>query len=844
MSSISNRNMMSGLISGLDTEQLVKAMTMNTKNRINSQKQKLQTLQWKQESYRDVISKITDFKEKYLKIDAENSIKANRVMKKYVAESSNDKVITATASSNAVNAKYTIKQAHAAKAAELSSNGAISTREIKLDFSNTVSGKDYKIEMTLDGITKNVTFRGGANEEDSKKNFAAAANASFSDVMGEGKKFEFRDGTNFISFNGNNDEVFHTFSIGYNSEAIGLANTAYNRINTNSTIGSIGFNQELMNTSDGKYVFNINGVDFEFDKDATISSIINTVNDSEAGVKLSFSNVSQSFTLESKATGDASEINVYQKKGNLLNAMFNIDSSQLAPTQADVSGMVTALGQRITNITLADGNDLENGSLTSGNFTIKMAVDGENYKNYELDLSALNDGNTHNEKEVSEKLSEAFKSAMGADFTDDLSVSYKDGKMSIISEKGASTIDIDVTDADTQKLISSVSNNSALYPADESYVVADGVSEMKFMLNGEEVTVTASNPTAGIMAKDLVDAGIIKMPTAGRFIAAGDVTFVDGADEQTDPAAVFMKKYFGKTSLTGAKDGEIITKRGANSILEISSDGNNFTKYSSATNLFTFDGTTINVTEAKDFVAASEDEYITVDTKKDNSAIKDVVVKFVDDYNKLIEDLYKVTSTSRPKSSGSYYDPLTEEQEEEMSDKEIEKWNENAKQGLLYHDNNIQKFLSEIRSAMLTRVDGFGLADLGISTKDWRDNGKLEIDESKLDTAIEAYGDKVANLFTSTNGLASKLESVVDKAVSTSKTSTNKTYGYLSQLAGIEGTKTDKDNSIYKQMEAINKTLERLNTKYENEQERYWKQYTRLETLMAQMQSTMSYFEQ
>ncbi len=176
-----------------------------------------------------------------------------------------------------------------------------------------------------------------------------------------------------------------------------------------------------------------------------------------------------------------------------------------------------------------------------------------------------------------------------------------------------------------------------------------------------------------------------------------------------------------------------------------------------------------------------------------------------------------------------------------MSDKEIEKWNENAKVGLLYRDNNVQKFLSEIRSAMITRVDGFGLADLGVTlTKEWSDNGKLEIDESKLDSAIEAYGDKVANLFTGENGLASKLDSVINKAISTD----TKKYGYLSQMAGIEGTKTDKDNLIYKQMESINKVIERLTTKYENEQERYWKQYTRLETLMAQMQSSLSYFEQ
>ena len=116
----------------------------------------------------------------------------------------------------------------------------------------------------------------------------------------------------------------------------------------------------------------------------------------------------------------------------------------------------------------------------------------------------------------------------------------------------------------------------------------------------------------------------------------------------------------------------------------------------------------------------------------------------------------------------------------------------------------------------------------------------LSIDESKLDSMLEAYGDRVADLFTGKDGLAAKLENVIDKAISTKP----KKYGYLSQMAGVAGTMTEKDNMIYKQMEYINKLIDRLNTKYENEQERYWKQYSRLETMMSKMQTTMSYFEQ
>lgn len=845
---ISGRNRYAGLISGIDTEQMVKAMTMNTKNRINTQKQKLQTLQWKQESYRDVISKISDFKNKYLDILSDTSIKANKIMKSYKAESSNDKVITATAAAGSIAAKYTVKEAHAAKAATISSSGSISTGEVKLDFSSAVSGRTYNVEMTLDGVTKKVTFRGGEDVEASKKNFLNAANAVFAEIKGSGKQFEFTDGTSDLKFN-SGDDVFHTFSVGYNKEAVGLGNTTSNKIYTGTSINSVGFKQALQETDDGKYAFNINGVDFEFDKDATISSIISKVNNSDAGVKLSFSNVSQSFTLESTTTGDGAEVNMYQTKGNLLNSMFNIESGSLNPTKADTAKL-TYIDREKTSGKVSEAftksfAEKYTGGANKLTHDVKMTDnDGNTYEftidiGKELDNYNVSADGSYSDDTISQAYANAFQKAYHDKTGKDL-ISLDVNKFDVKYSGGQLTIDS--PDLTVEMSGGFVGNDNKLSNAKEvnaspAYIPVKGTNAMTFERNGETVTVTGKDG-ADISLQDLIDAKIITLPSDGNVIAAGNITGTDQA------AKDFLQNVFGKESVVGAKDGDVMTARGSNSMLEVSSDGVTFTKYSSATNLFTFDGTTINLTNAKDFKAEKEEDYITVETKKDTEGIKDVVVKFVDDYNKLLEDLYKVVDTNRPKSSGSYYAPLTEEQEEEMSDKEIEKWNENAKQGLLYRDNNVQRFLSELRGAMTTRVDGFGLADMGITLTDrWEDNGKLKIDESRLESAIEAYGDQVANMFTGTNGLAAKLENVVDKAISTSKTTT-KNYGYLSQMAGIEGTKTDKDNSIYKQMEAINKVIERLNTKYESEQERYWKQYTRLETMMAQMQSAMSYFQQ
>lgn len=840
MSSTIGRNRFAGLVSGLDTESLVKAMTANTKNRINSQKQKLQSLTWKQESYRDVISKISGFKDKYLDILSDTSIKANKVLKKYSATSSNEKVITASASAGATPTKYTVREAHAAKGASISSSGSISTGEVKLDFSNAVSGRSYTVEMELDGTKKTVTFKAGSNVEATKKNFLAATNAEFAEAKGSDKQFEFTEGTSNLKFNGN-DDVFHTFSVGYNKQGVGLANTTSNKIYTNTAINSVGFKQALQETDDGKYAFNINGVDFEFEKDTTISNIVNTVNNSKAGVKLSFSNVSQSFTLESSATGDAAEINMYQTKGNLLNAMLNIDSSKLQPTQADTAaltyvGNVEASGKLSSVVTDKFEEEFKG---ADGTFTVNVKVtdDDGNARNITLDIGkhlknyvAGADEGGYTDAVVEIAINEAFFDAYGSingSGTDEGIFKYSNGTLTIDSPDRTIEFDNGFTKGDNAL------TNAKTINASPAYIPVKGAKAMTFERDGEEVFVTGKDG-ADINLQDLIAANIISLPSDGNVIAAGNITATD------DAAKNFLNKVFGKESVIGAKDGDVMTARGSNSILEVSTDGETFTKYSSATNLFTFDGTTINLTNAKDFVAETEDDYITVETAKDNSGIKDVIKSFVNDYNQLLEDLYKMTSTSRPKSNGSYYDPLTEEQEEEMSDKEIEKWNENAKQGLLYRDTTVQRFLSELRGSMLTRVNGFGLNDLGISTKSFEDNGKLSIDESKLDSMLEAYGDQVADLFTGENGLASKLENVVDKAISTK----TKKYGYLSQMAGIAGTKTEKDNQIYKQMEYINKLIDRLNTKYENEQERYWKKYSRLETMMSKMQSTMSYFEQ
>lgn len=602
---------MSGLMSGLDTESLVKSMAANTKNRLNTKKQKLQTLQWKQEAYRSSISKISDFQKKFLDWGSDTSIKANSVMNKYKAESTNDK-LAVSANSSATPATYYISASTAASAAQVKSAGSISTDRINLDFSKNVDGKEYTVQMTYNGTTRDVTFKGSTDADTAKANFLEAANNTFKDIKTDAQGFEFKDGTSTLVFNNANDGIRHTFSIKYNSEAVGLSNTVGSTMGTTTKLGEAAFNTAL---NGDKFEFSINGEKFTFEKSSTVGDVINAINKADIGVKASFSTMTQSFKLESTETGTAGKLNIEQTSGNLLNSLFN----------------------------------------SSDDFTKKDAY-------------------------------------------------------------------------------------------------------------------------------------------------------------------------------------------GKNGTITISTDGENYTTYTSASNEYSFDGTTFNIAKLGNFDSSVEGvDEITVTTEKDTSSIKDTVIKFIDAYNQLLDDVYGEIQTSRPKKNGSYYDPLTDEQEEEMKSDEIEKWNNEAKKGLLYQDNYLSTFVSRIRGAMSSsKVDGFTLYDLGISlATDWKSNGKLVVDEDKLENAINTYGDKVTNFFVdSDKGLAATLNNEIDRAISTR----DKKVGYLSGIAGIENTTTEKDNALYSQINNMQTLINNLQTRYENEMERYWKQFTTLETYMSNMQSQSSIF--
>ena len=223
-----------------------------------------------------------------------------------------------SASSSAVDTTYEITSVQTAKAASIKGSKAASG-SVALDFSNAAMGEN-SVTVTLDTTSRTIKFNGGEN---AKENFLNALNKEFDGISAA--KFSFKDGSKLTIENAPDDKVTHIFTVGY-SDAVGLKNDGSNIVSTKAAIESLDFSQPLVGDT---FNFSINGVDFSFGKGETIKTVMDTINKSDAGVKLSFSALAQTFTLESKETGAGQKIDITQKSGNLMNSLLGLSEDQL-----------------------------------------------------------------------------------------------------------------------------------------------------------------------------------------------------------------------------------------------------------------------------------------------------------------------------------------------------------------------------------------------------------------------------------------------------------------------------------------------------------------------------------
>jgi len=818
---------MAGLASGLDTETLVKQMSSLSKTRLNLQQQKLDKLSWKQESYRDVISKISEFKDTYFNTLKPATNLSSKTLFGTRSATSTNSLISVSASSNATETTYNISEViKQAKSASIEST-AKPIEGINLDFSTATSGTDYTVKFSLDGLAKNITFAGGADADATKNNFLNALNNEFASTN---VTFAMTD-NRLTTTDSVYSDLLHTYtieatSIGSTPEltAMGLSDKATSKTSTSKTLDQLAFSTKLQGNG---FSFEINGEKFNFSKSSTLQNVMDTVNNSKAGVRISFDSLSGGFSLKSSEMGDGSKLEISQTSGNLLSSLFGSD--KIAPSTAVSSSSLISNG--ISGITPNDGDGFGFADGVTGDISalinkkISVTVNGTTK---EIGFWNYNSSGTKNDFSKSENVINQLNSELSKNFgttAPQFSYDKTEKAFTLTTAKTGDVVSLaSVTDASggSDKLVSALGFN-----ATNSTNAIDTSTKLFEGMSGSGITANISFGTGFVVhldenstIGDLVNGSNGNMSFENGMLTLKGVDF-NGANTD-DAGRTYLESIFGKGyNYPGIPPTGIVTNytsNGENAIIKV--NGVNITNSSSN---FTIDGTSFDISGLKTGMVDA-----TITTAKDTSKAMDAVKGFVKDYNTLIDSLNKETKTAYD----SDYPPLTDEQREEMSDKEIENWEKKAKIGLLYQDQTINKVLSTTRSAVNSRVSaGFSLYDMGIKTSsNFLDNGKLELDEAKLTRIFNENPDEIQNFFTNAvEGFATKVNAVLDSAVKT----TGATKGSLVLLAGVSNTSTDVDNTISNQLKSYKAVIDTLQTKYENEQDRYWKQFTNLEKMMS-----------
>ncbi|RIX47303.1 flagellar cap protein FliD [Paenibacillus nanensis] len=350
-------------------------------------------------------------------------------------------------------------------------------------------------------------------------------------------------------------------------------------------------------------------------------------------------------------------------------------------------------------------------------------------------------------------------------------------------------------------------------------------------INGVEIkaakTGTLSDLAAAINAKSsTAKASALYDAASGKFSITATKTGV------TDPGTNTGLNIEGFSTDIGAAS-EFIksvddTNKGKNA--EITVNGIN---YKQSSNRFSINGFDFTV-KAKTTTANGASITAVQDTNK----IMETIKSFVNDYNSLISTIGKELSEAKYRT----YAPLSADEKKEMSDKEIELWEEKARSGTLRNDSTLSKFVNELRSTTLSLVKGIKLPDgtsvsIGITTGSYTEKGKLVLDETKLRSALESNPEEVTALFSGSTGVFSKMR---DSAM-TALTS-------LQERAGTSLTSSDPSSSFMEnsllsnQIRQMKSREDLLLDRLKRQEDQYYKQFTAMETAINKYNSQASTF--
>lgn len=225
-------------------------------------------------------------------------------------------------------------------------------------------------------------------------------------------------------------------------------------------------------------------------------------------------------------------------------------------------------------------------------------------------------------------------------------------------------------------------------------------------------------------------------------------------------------------------------------------------------------------------------ETVDITVNKDIDSVIEQIKSFVEQYNTIMEDIGTKLSEKRYRD----YPPLTDAQKEEMEEKEIEKWEEKARSGLLRADSLLSSIASSLRMTLGGVVETGSkyktLSSIGITTSsNWNDKGKLYLDEEELRKALTEDLDGVMKIFSNNSedpkalGIARKLDDML--------------LGHMESVASTAGRNIIGADESYlgREIMRMDKGIKEMQDRFIQLEESYWRKFTAMEKALQRMQS-------
>ncbi|NLL95689.1 MAG: flagellar filament capping protein FliD [Clostridiaceae bacterium] len=343
MAIINSNFRLTGLASGLDTDQMVRDLMKVERFPLTKLEQQKQLTQWRQEAYRDFTNALRGFKEKFFDITKQTSyLLSDNAYKAFAVKSSGDEYVTARGTSIAEVGTHTIKVVQLATA-----DKAVSDAPVSKPISGTV--KDFQLSgksiiLNLDGVTREIDLSDYANMSeligDGKTD--NGLQRLVNDAFGEGKIMVSNVSGQLQLTTGNGatqlTAMYGTKGMeGLNS--LGISSGDSNRIVTSSTL--IGISDKLAGAfnfnAEGNVEFEINGEKFKFSQNDTMLKVMETVNNSaKANVRIRYDETTDTFSITAKQTGAGDNIRIKDTAGTFF-AAIGIDTEN--PIKAENQGV-------------------------------------------------------------------------------------------------------------------------------------------------------------------------------------------------------------------------------------------------------------------------------------------------------------------------------------------------------------------------------------------------------------------------------------------------------------------------------------------------------------------------